>query len=307
MHELGDVMEALVGLLAQRLLERVGDGGGEIGSLLGDARGRLEQVLAHQLAVGVAGERRSAREALVRDDGERVLVGAAVDAGPLELFGGHVARRAEGAARLGKRHVAERLGDAEVAHQHPAALLDHDVGGFDVAVHDAVAVRVLEGAAGLLEDADRFLEAQGAGLLEDLAEGAALDALHRVPEEGAGGADAVDGDDVGVIERGGDLGLALEALGGVGAVGELQRQDLERDGAVELDFVGEVDERHAAAAEELVDLELAAQVALQGALQLFGHGGPRRLVGDEGTAAVGAHDRVTGDVAGVAAGAGHGT
>ena len=172
-------------------------------------------------------------------------------------------------------------------------------------MHDAVAVRVLEGAAGLLEDADRFLEAQGAGLLEDLAEGAALDALHRVPEEGAGGADAVDGDDVGVIERGGDLGLALEALGGVGAVGELQRQDLERDGAVELDFVGEVDERHAAAAEELVDLELAAQVALQGALQLFGHGRLGRLVGDEGAAAVGAHDRVTGDVAGVAAGADH--
>src|SRR5438132_506362 len=109
----------------------------------------------------------------------------------------------------------------------------------------------------------------------------------------------------GAIWRGGDLGFALEALGGVGAVGELQRQDLERDGAVELGFVGAVDEGHAAAAQELVDLELAAQVALQGALQLFGHGRLGRLVGDEGAAAVGAHDRVTGDVAGVAARADH--
>src|SRR5204862_1286362 len=152
--------------------------------------------------------------------------------------------------------VAKGFGDAEVAHQHPAAFLYHDVGGLDVAVDDAVAVRVLQGAAGLLEDAERLLEGEGARLLEDLGQGAPFDALHRVPEEGAGGADAVDGDDVGVVERGGDLGFALEAFGGVGAVSELQRQDFEGDGAVELDLVGEVDERHAAAAEQLVDLEL---------------------------------------------------
>src|SRR5205807_10421294 len=79
-----------------------------------------------------------------------------------------------------------------------------------------------------------------------------------------------------VVERGGDSRLPLEPPHGVGAVDELQRQHLERDGAIELELLGEVDERHPTAAQQLADLILAAQIAPQGAFELRGH---RREVG----------------------------
>ncbi len=51
-----------------------------------------------------------------------------------------------------------------------------------------------------------------------------------------------------MLQPGGEADLAEEALGAEGG-GELGMEDLERDGAVEPDVLGQVDRRHAAAAE----------------------------------------------------------
>ncbi len=63
----------------------------------------------------------------------------------------------------------------------------------------------------------------------------------------ADGAGVVDRQDVGMLEAGGGADLAQEALGAEGGA-QLGVEDLERDGAVVLEVVGEVDARHAAAA-----------------------------------------------------------
>ena len=55
-----------------------------------------------------------------------------------------------------------------------------------------------------------------------------------------------------MVERGGGAGLALESLDAV-AEGQLRGEDLERDLAREADFRGQVDDRHAAAAEQVTD------------------------------------------------------
>ena len=47
-----------------------------------------------------------------------------------------------------------RLGDAEVGELDDAVVGAQQVAGLDVAVHDAVAVRVVEAAAGLRDDVD---------------------------------------------------------------------------------------------------------------------------------------------------------
>jgi len=56
-----------------------------------------------------------------------------------------------------------------------------------------------------------------------------------------------------VVERGSELRLAQEALVEALVVRELRRQQLQCDLAVEAQMLGEVDARHAAAAEQLLD------------------------------------------------------
>ena len=64
----------------------------------------------------------------------------------------------------------------------------------------------------------------------------------------AGLARIVDGEDVGVLEAGGEFDLPLEPLGADGAASS-GMQHLERDGAVVLEVLGEVDGGHAPATE----------------------------------------------------------
>ena len=59
----------------------------------------------------------------------------------------------------------------------------------------------------------------------------------------------VDGADVGVIEGGGSLRLALEALQGLMVLGHFFRQEFERDKAMELGVFGLIDHTHPAAAQ----------------------------------------------------------
>src|SRR5699024_9282586 len=64
----------------------------------------------------------------------------------------------------------------------------------------------------------------------------------------------VDGDDGGVVERGGGLGLAAEPCLEGRVAGEVGPQDLDRDGAAQPGVVPDVDLSHAATADELTDL-----------------------------------------------------
>ena len=67
------------------------------------------------------------------------------------------------------------------------------------------------------------------------------------------GPEVVDGHDVGVGQRGDGLGFALEAGQAVGVFGDLGRQDLDGDDAVEC-VAGLVDLAHASGADGLEDL-----------------------------------------------------
>ncbi len=64
--------------------------------------------------------------------------------------------------------------------------------------------------------------------------------------------DGMEGDDVGVVERGDDLGLAGKALPALG-VGRLRRQDLHGNVAFETRVPGAVDLAHATGAEQCLD------------------------------------------------------
>ena len=66
-------------------------------------------------------------------------------------------------------------------------------------------------------------------------------------------ADVVDGADIGMVQSGGRPGLALEAVQGLRVLGNIFRQELQSDKAVQPGVFGLVNHAHAAATELLDD------------------------------------------------------
>ena len=78
----------------------------------------------------------------------------------------------------------------------------------------------------------------------------ALHVSHRDVEDAVGLARVVDRDDVRMVEAGGDLGLADEALPERIVIRELWTEDLQRDFAAQPDVLRQVDDRHPATADD---------------------------------------------------------
>jgi hypothetical protein len=105
-------------------------------------------------------------------------------------------------------------------------------------VDDALAVRVRDRVADLDEPPEQVAQHErpwlGVMLRDRVVERAALDELHRVVRPALLVlAERVDGDDAGVLELAGDLGLVDEALAELRDVGQVRAHLLERDLAPE--------------------------------------------------------------------------
>ena len=146
----------------------------------------------------------------------------------------HVLRRA-GGLRLREadaRIIAHHLRDAEVGNLHPPALVEQQIRRLDVAMNDAVLVRVLQRVAQRRDDSEGFLRRELLGL-QQLAQVHAIHELHeeeikppRLPE-------IINGDDVGMIQGREGVGLARESLGELGIRHALRCEQLERDQTIQ--------------------------------------------------------------------------
>jgi myo-inositol-1(or 4)-monophosphatase len=145
--------------------------------------------------------------------------------------------------------VVGELGQSEVEHLDVAVAAQHQVLRLDVAVDDARLVRGRERARGADADVqhvgDRHLLAA-----DLLAQRLAVDVLGGDVVDAVGFADVVDGDDVGMVQRRGRAGLALEAADALLVLGEAHRQELERHLAPQTVVLGEINLAHAAGAEK---------------------------------------------------------
>ena len=100
---------------------------------------------------------------------------------------------------------------AEVENLHDVLLIDQQIGRLHVAVDQARLMRMGEALGRLADVVGGGDVIQRAVALDDLLKIAALDVLHDDVMEIAHVVDVVRPDDVAVIERGGGLGLAVEA------------------------------------------------------------------------------------------------
>ena len=227
---------------------------------LAQGRGLLRDDLDEEGGDRLAAEGLLAGHHLVEDAADREEVAAPVDDAAPGLLRAHVGRRPEQAP--GHREVLAplvgHLRDAEVGDPHVVPGLDHDVRGLDVAVDDAVLVRVAQSVRHLGPDRRRALDRHLARPRDHPVEPHAVHELHREVAEGLRAPPVVEADDVGVLEVGGDPGLLLEALEEVVERGDrrgeaLEADRLDRHEAAELLVLRLVDGAERAGAQLLLD------------------------------------------------------
>ncbi len=170
----------------------------------------------------------------------------------------HVGHGAQGGGRLGDLLGVLALGQAEVHDLDPAPGGEHDVGGLNIPVDDALLVGGHQALADLDADIQDLFDLQffllDALLTGDLLEGFPLDVLHD--DEIAPGAalDAVNGGHVGMVERGSRLRLVNEAGLLLGMLGDVRGQEFHGHDALQLGVLGLVNDAHAPLAELIEDL-----------------------------------------------------
>ena len=212
-------------------------------------------------------ERPRAGEHLVEEAAERPDVGTAIDQLASCLLRAHVGGRAENQAGLGDRRARDggrafgiagriqRLGNPEVQHLDLAVWRDLDVGGLEVAVHDAALVGEVDGFRDLARDG----QCPGHGNrppCEHRCERLALDEFEdeRWWHSKARGLHAIDGTDVRMVQGRQDTGFTREAGQALGVGRERGGQRLDGDVAAEEGIAGAVHLAHAALAQRGQDL-----------------------------------------------------
>jgi len=201
-----------------------------------------------------------AGEHLVEHDAEGVDVGARIGLAGV-LLGGHVVGGAHDDIGPGEAAggTGGGAGEAEVGELGAPILGEEDIGGLDVAVDDALAVRELQGIANLAGDGEGLLGIES-GPAQDAAEVGAVHVFHDEIEVAlAGLAEVVHGDDAAMLELGEGAGFALKAGEEIAVGGEFGGEELDGDGAIEGGLRAFVHGAHAAVAEEAFDPVLREQ------------------------------------------------
>ena len=245
---------AIGGTLGHRLRDdgvELAHGPGSIGREAGRI---LLEMRVERRDLGVALERRTPGDRFVQHARERVHVGPAVDLVAADLFGCAVLDRAHELARLGQTRVDRApLDESEVGQVRVPALVEQDVAGLHVPVHQTSRVGGVERRRDLRHDLDRAIRRQRPPVRDQVPEIVALDVPHRDVQDAVGLSRGVDGHDVGMLGGGRRLGLVDETLPEGLVPRKVGTQELDDDVATRRRLLGEVHRAHAALAEHRDD------------------------------------------------------
>ena len=197
---------------------------------------------------------RTARDHPIGRGAEGVDVGPRVRRRSARQLGRQEVRRSEHLATLSVHVGLLHLnGEAEVGDLRGAVRVAHQVVGLDVPVDDPAGLGVDEASSGVAEDPEGFAPVEATLRGEMSFDGASIHELHGQEVLASVLPDVVHRDDVRVIELGGGAGLLAEAIDEGRVAGELRRQHLDGDLAVEARLGGAEDAAHRAATQLPLD------------------------------------------------------
>ena len=209
---------------------------------------------------GEAGQRQFTGEHFVKDNAQGINVRAVIhELRLLELFRRHVVRCSHHFTRLRQplrcRVCSDEPGQAEVGDFYPPRFVHQDVLGLDVAMDDALVMRILKRFADLRHDGQRLARLQLA-VRQQVPQRHAIDELHQEVVKTIGLAEIVNGHDVRMVQTRQRARLAREPLGERWVPAGLGGQNLHGHQAVELLLPGLIHRAHAALADEAQDFQL---------------------------------------------------
>jgi hypothetical protein len=144
-------------------------------------------------------------------------------------------------------------GEAEVHQDRAPGSIQHDVGGFQVAVDDSVVVNGGEPGGDLAGERDRLPRGEPAHRLDEILERLPVDVLHRDVSDAGDLADLVHAADVQVGNLPRELNFPFEPLHPRSPGGGLGAEELERHRLVQHPVLRLVDLAHASGADVLDD------------------------------------------------------
>ena len=214
-----------------------------------------------------AGKGQLAAQHLVQHDAKGKNIGATIYFIPARLLRRHVRSRASHDPRQGKADQlgalrvfftalfsgVTELGEAEVQHLDNAVARHHDVARLQVSVHHSGCVGLHQGIGDLDAIAQGLLLAQLSGLQQS-SEGGPAHILHDDEICVALGVDLMDGDDIGMVERGCRHGLALKATPSARSPRPVGGQKFDRHVPAQTGVTGKIDLSHGAGADALAHL-----------------------------------------------------
>ena len=148
--------------------------------------------------------------------------------------------------------VIDAFGQSEIEQLHGTRRRHLDVGRLQIAMNDPLPMRHLQGVCDLDRDRDGILDGERT-LQQPLGECRSVDQFKYQGGHSVDALEAIDGADVRMVEGRENLCFALEADQTVRVLGEEQREDLDRNVAIELAVARAVHIAHPATAKEVHD------------------------------------------------------
>jgi hypothetical protein len=148
--------------------------------------------------------------------------------------------------------VGHVLGHSEIQNLHLIPIRDHNVAGFQIAMHDVLLVNVGQRFSDLTGNVDRLVHRQTAAS-EAAGERFAFEVLHHEVGEIPLAAHVVHTADTRMLEPRDGLRLAIEPLATFGRFIAASGEDLDCHGPVQSHVIGAIDLAHAALAERRHD------------------------------------------------------